>query len=369
MRGSIVKKNHKWYIVVDSTDENGKRKRKWISGFNTQKEAEKKLPEILQQLNTNTFVDTNNITLRDYMQLWLEDYAKPNVAPTTYDKYTYAANKVSEILGNMKLQQIKPIHIQQLVNKLNNSDVTPSTVLSYYRVLNTAINQAVKWQFIQYNPCVAVTPPRNTKNKMMILDQDEIQILLDKSKDHVLYPVIVLALLCGLRRGEILGLKWENIDFFSGVIHLENNLVMANNESILKETKTSTGRRAVDISSNVVEVLKKVKKQKMSYKLLYGSSYHDSNFVCTWEDGRPFRPDYIPKAFAKILVSANLPKIRFHDLRHTHASILLKSGIHPKVVQERLGHSSISITLDTYSHLVPSLQKSAAEKMATMFSI
>lgn len=369
MRGSIVKKGKKWYIIVEMKDENGKRKRKWLSGFTSEKEAEKKLPEVLQQLNTNSFVDTNNITLRDYLQLWLKDYAKHNVAPTTYDKYSYASNKISEILGNMKLQQIKPLHIQQFVNKLNNSDLSSSTVLSYFRVLNAAINQAVKWQLLLYNPCEAITPPRNKQSKMMILDQEEIQILLNESKDHIIYPVIVLALLCGLRRGEILGLQWENIDFYSGTIHLENNLVRANNKVILKETKTATGRRAVDISTNVVDVLKKIKKQKMHYKQLYGSSYHDNNFVCTWEDGRPFRPDYIPKAFAKILANADLPKIRFHDLRHTHASILLKSGVHPKVVQERLGHSSISITLDTYSHLVPSLQRSAAEKMATMFSI
>lgn len=363
MTGSIVQKGNKYYIIVDIYDDKGKRKRKWISGFDKKSEAQLALPRILTEIQDGKFIDTDNITVRDYLKLFLQDYAKPNLAATTYDKYYYASKKISKIIGNMKLQKLKPIHVQNMMNKLNGQDIKPSTIQSYFRMFSTALNQAIKWQIILNNPCLAISPPRQEKEKLKVLNPEQIQILIESSKEHAIYPVIMLGLMCGMRRGEILGLTWDNVDLVSGKIYIQSNMVQAGKEIIVKETKTSTGTRSVDISSKLIQFLKSLKKQQIENKLLFGEKYIDNNFVCKWMDGNTFRPDYIPSAFKKILIKAELPQIRFHDLRHTHASMLLLAGENPKVVQERLGHSSIKITLDTYSHLIPTMQKSAADKM------
>lgn len=363
MKGSIVKKGNRHYIVVELKDENGKRKQKWISGYDKKSEAQAALPRILTEIQDGKFIDTDNINVRDYLKLFLQDYAKPNLAATTYEKYYYAAEKISKIIGNMKLQKLKPIHVQNMMNQLNGQDIKPSTIQSYFRMFSTALNQAIKWQIIMSNPCLAVSAPRQKKEKMTILNPEQIQQLIGASKEHVLYPVIMLGLMCGMRRGEILGLTWDNIDLISGKIFIHSNMVQAGEEIIIKDTKTATGSRSVDISRKLIEFLKTIKKQQLENKLLFGEKYQDNNFVCKRMDGTTFRPDYIPGAFKKLLVKAGLPEIRFHDLRHTHASMLLLAGENPKVVQERLGHSSIMITLDTYSHLIPSMQKSAADRM------
>ena len=369
MQGTITKKGTKWYIVVDlGKDEKGKRKQKWISGFRTKKEAQKKLPEVLQQINNSTFIDAENITVKEYLQYWLSDYAKPNVSPTTYERYSLTVSKVIDFMGNIKIQDIKPTHIQSFVTKLNRGDLAPSTVSSHYRTLNTAMNQAVKWRMIQVNPCYGVTPPKNNKTKMTVLEDHEVKKLFEATKDMPIYIVLLIAVTCGLRRGEILGLQWENIDFKNSTMSIENNVVRAGKDVVMKETKTSSGKRSVSIPANVLEVLKDVRKKQMEYRMLFGKDYHENNFVCTWPDGKPFSPGYITNTFSKLLKKLEIPAIRFHDLRHTHATILLKQGVHPKVVQERLGHSKISMTLDTYSHVLPTMQKEAAEKIRNIFT-
>jgi len=368
MRGTITKKGKQWYIVVDTgKDENGKRQQKWISGFRTKKEAQLKMPEILMQLNNNTFVNPDSITVNEYLEIWLKDYATPNVSPTTLSKYVYGIKRISKYIGSMKLQKIKPIHIQGAINELNNSDLSSATVLDYYRTLNTAFNTAIKWQMINTNPCRGITPPKKDSKKMSVLNNEEARLLIQGTKDHAIHIVIFLALTCGLRRGEILGLQWEDIDFNNKMIHLTNNMVQADGKSILKDTKTSTGKRSIALPQNVVDELKQVRKNQIKYSLVFEEDYETNNFVCTWPDGKPFRPDYITQVFPKILKKLKLPNIRFHDLRHTHATLLLMQDVHPKVVQERLGHSKISITLDTYSHILPNMQQEAAEKIDKLF--
>ncbi len=363
MKGSIIKRGNKYSIVIDAPKkEDGKRNQVWISGFDKKPDAEKALPRILVEIMDGKFVDPDKITLREYLDLYLKDHAKQNLAATTYQKYYYASKKVKGVIGDYKIQELRPRHIQRFVNELNENNAERSTISSYIAALKAAFNQAIKWQIVNNNPCCGVSMPKSTSVKLNILMPNQMQDLLSVSKDHVLYPVILLGLMCGMRRGEILGLTWKDIDLSIGKIYIQNSMVQAGEDIIYKDTKTSSGRRQIDISKKLTNFLISTKQKQLENKSLFGNKYIDNDFVCKRMDGSLFRPDYIPKAFKKLLREAGLPEISFHDLRHTHASMLLLAGENPKVVQERLGHSSIQVTLDTYSHLMPSMQKSAAEK-------
>ncbi|MBN4070036.1 site-specific integrase, partial [bacterium AH-315-G05] len=202
--------------------------------------------------------------------------------------------------------------------------------------------------------------------EMKILNQEEVLILLKNLKEP-LRLVVLIAINTGLRRGEILGLEWSNVDFENKKIHIVNSIVNIRGKALRKETKTSAGRRAISISKSLISELKKTMTKQKENKLWFGADYFGNDYVCVWENGKEINPNYITQAFRKSIMKLEIPHIRFHDLRHTHASLLLQKGIHPKVVQERLGHSKIAITLDTYSHLLPDMQEEAAKKIEEIF--
>lgn len=367
MRGSITKKGKKYYIILYYKDESGKYKQRWLSGYNKKSEAQKALPSLLAEYENGLYVDAEHVSLKEYLSIYANDYCKPNLSRNSYDKVITAEKKISPYIGNLKLQKIKPIHIQSMLNQWNTEgSLKASSIQTYLRVLHAALEQAIKWQMISNNPCSAVSGPKIQRRSLNILTNDQVHELLEEAKKTPIHPVIMLGLLCGMRRGEILGLQWSNVDLSEGRIFIEHALVKAGNEIIFKETKTSTGKRSIDISGKLIQYLKSLKIKQKEDILRIGSDYKHNDYVCKHEDGTPFRPDFIPFKFNEILTNAELPKLRFQDLRHTHASMLLLAGENPKVIQERLGHSSIKVTLDTYSHLVPSMQKSAAERMESM---
>jgi len=366
MRGHVRKRGSKWCIVVDLGKDpvTGKRKQKWYSGYKTKKEAEKDLADIITRIEKGQVADAKNMVLKEYLEMWLEDYAYHNVAPTTYESYVDAVRNVVSRLGNIKLSKLRPHHIQGFCSHLlKNSELSTTTIRYYYSVLNIALNTAIKWQLVPTNPCKGVTPPKKNQPKMTVLTEEQANQLLEGAKDTSLYLPVVLALTCGMRRGEILGLKWDDVDFDTKTIYVQRNLTMVKGKTSIRAPKTEQGKRSITMTKITARALKEEKKKQAQNKLTLGTRYKDNGFVCCWDDGTHYRPDYITHAFPKLLKKLELPKIPFHNLRHTHASLLLLKGVHPKVVQERLGHSSISITLDTYSHLMPSMQKEAAEKI------
>lgn len=198
---------------------------------------------------------------------------------------------------------------------------------------------------------------------MQVLTQEQVNILLEDIKDTPLFIPVLLAVTCGMRRGEILALKWANIDFDKKTIYISNSLIETDGEIIMQDPKTETSRRTIYMPDVVIKALKEHKKKQAQNKLMLGQNYNDDDFVCCWDNGQPFRPDFITHAFTKVLKKLNLPHVRFHDLRHTHVTLLLQQDVHPKIVQERLGHSSISMTLDTYSHVLPNMQQEAANRI------
>lgn len=375
MRGHIRKRGNYYCIVVElGRDINGKRKQKWFSGYKTKKDAEKDIARIINEIETGQFIEMKDLKLTEYWEQWLESI-KPNLTKMGFLYYKNMLNStLNNYLGHMKLNKLTPLHIQAFLNSvIKDKNINGSTLKHYYDLLNASLKQAVKWQLIAFNPCEAIETPRPANKKITVLSPDEANLLLDyaeKSKFKVMYLPLVLALTCGMRRGEILGLQWDDIDFKNNVINIRNNLIYTKDNGLeLVDPKTHNSKGSVAMLPLTVEVLKNTKKTQKEYKALIQDKYNDNNFVCTWEDGRIIRPDYLTHTFKKILKSCDLPDMRFHDLRHTHATLLLLKEVNPKIVSERLRHSDISITLNTYSHVLPQMQKDAVNKLSQIFKL
>lgn len=373
MRGHIRKRGVGYQIVVDIGRDplTGKRKQKSVGGFKTKKEAEKALAEMIAKVEKGEYFEETNMTLEEYLNKWLE-YTKYNVSENTYIFYKEITTKrLIPMLGKIELKKLKAINIQTFLTEiLNSENVSPTTVRHYYNVLNIALNQAVKMQLIQINPCNSVIPPKKKENKINVLTPEQVKILLDFTKESefsVMYIPLHLALFCGLRRGEILGLQWNNVDFENNLIRISDNMVKVGTKAKMTTPKSDNSVRTVAILNETVNILKQHRKKQLENKLLFGSQYNDTNFVCTWPDGRHLKPDYLTHTLKKLLKKCNLPDIRFHDLRHTHATLLLMQGVNPKIVAERLGHSKVDITLDTYSHVLPEMQQEAVRKLDELF--
>ena len=236
-------------------------------------------------------------------------------------------------------------------------------------MLRNALKHAVKWQYISKNPCDAVDPPKKHKIEIKVWNKENIKKAEEIFSDTPIFLHVMLAIYTGMRLGEICALKWEDINFQEGTCIVRRTIQRVNKEIIIKKPKTENSIRIVVLPQNITKLLKLEKKKQAESKMLFGSEYNTSydGFISVWEDGRLKEPDYVSKKFHKILSSApELPMIRFHDLRHTHATLMLASGVHMKVISERLGHSQIGITMDLYSHVSIDLQKEAIKKLETL---
>lgn len=372
MRGHIRKRGSTYSIVVDiGRDENGKRQQKWYSGYKSDKEAQKALNLLLAEIEKGEYVKPTNMTIGEFLDEWLEVYCKPKLAPKTYKSYSDTVRLYFKpILGHIELAKLKPITIQRYYNMLKEEGKLSDTTINYHhRLLREALKQAVKWQYISKNPCDAVDAPKKRKTEMKIWNIENVKKAEQVFANSPIFLHVMLAIYTGMREGEICGLKWEDISFIDGTCTVRRTAQRVNKELIFKEPKTDTSTRVVALPQNIIELLKQEKKKQAENKMLLGSMYDSSydGYISVWEDGHFKEPDYVSKKFHKMLTAApELPMIRFHDLRHTHASLMLASGANMKVVSERLGHSQIGITMDLYSHVPIELQKDAIKKLETL---
>ena len=388
MKGHIRERGPgKWVINYDSPPgPDGRRRQKSLTINGSKKDAQRKLTEILHQLQTGTYVGASRTTVTDYLQQWLRDHASVNCSPKTHLEY---ANKVRDYvlpnIGNIRLQDLKPAHIVSMYQTLRTSGrvrpksvaaeaegeeptvetgLSERTVLHVHRILHRAFKQAVLWELLLRNPCDAVVSPRPQKVEMRFLEPDQLTELLETAGGHCCYTAIVLAVSTGMRLGEICALRWQDIDMEEGFLSVRRSLeYTATTGMRFKPPKTGRSVRRIDLPMETVAQLRIAKGEQAEGRILLGSGYQNNDLVCCQPDGQPFRPDQVSQYFSGLLKKACLPHVRFHDLRHSHATWLLKSGVHPKVVQERLGHATIGITLDTYSHVLPSMQVEAARKI------
>lgn len=364
MRGHIRKRGSTYSIVVDvGLDENGKRKQKWISGFKTKKEAEAALAELINEVESGTFIMSNNVKVDKFLKYWLDNYAKPNLSPTTVYGYEIIIEKhLTPFFKDIELQKLRPIDLQQyFINKKD--ELSGKTLLQHYRVLHKALNFAFKNKLIKDNPIEYVDPPKPNKYHAKVLSLEEIKRLLECLKGSDLEVIINVALALGLRRGELLGLKWSDINFDEETVTIRNNLVRAGSELIIKTPKSDSSNRTLKISKNIIDMLKKHKVKQNEIKLQLGENYKNNDLVFCNKDGSMINPSTFSHIFSDFLKKNNLPQIRLHDLRHTNATLMLKSNISPKVAGNRLGHSTVTITLDLYSHVLTDMDKEAAQKI------
>lgn len=302
---------------------------------------------------------------------WLKDYATPNLSPRTTEGYeTIVRCHLIPKLGGITLTQLKPERIQRYYSDMLSSgrydgsgSLNAVTVRQHHAVLHRALHFAMKWGLISRNPADAIDLPRCQHHEMRIMNEGDIHGFLELAKTTQYYPLFYLALYTGVRRSELLALRWCDMDLIMGQMSINRSLHHLRDKSLVFRTpKTAKGRRSIALPPSAVIVLREHKEHQDALRQEIGLSLTDDALVFPNLDGKPLLPDTISHAWTKLAARSGLAGIRLHDARHTHATILLKQGIHPKVVQERLGHANISMTLDVYSHVVPGLQEAAAKR-------
>lgn len=345
----------------------GTRRRRTEVVHGTRKDAEAALAERERSIRTGDYVFPSNLSVAKFLLLWLELRVK-KYSPKTLQEYKKIINNhLIPHLGNIPLQSLTPMHIEKYLavalisGRLDgNGGLSSQTVRHHYALLHKALYDAVRWELLTRNPSDAVDGPKVLRKEMKVLIEEEIAILIEAIFGTSLFIPVVIALSTGIRRGENLGLTWADVDYDRATITIRRSMEQTIDGVRAKETKTHRSTRPVAMPDYLRVILKK---HKVQMKLRLGPDFSESQYVCLKDDNTTWRPDTLSSCFSELVGSLNITKISFHDLRHTFATVALKQGIHPKVVSEALGHSSVNITLDIYSHVLPSLQREAAEKI------
>ena len=367
MRGHITKRSKDSYSIVlnlGREPETGRRKQQWVTVKGTKKDAEKKLTELLSQINTGMYIKPKKTTLAEYLEMWLNEYAKNNLSPRGFERYAGIINgHLIPELGKITLTLLKPEHLQKHYSTMLNEGLSARTVRYHHALLHVALQIAVKWGLVNRNVADAVDPPRIHRNEMQTWNDDEVNKFLEVANNSPYYQLFYTALFTGMRRSELLALRWQDIDFLYSQIYINRGLhQLKDNSFVFTQPKSTKSCRTIALSPSVTRVLEEYHEQQKLERDMTGIPLTDDDLVFSNIEGKPLRPNTVTRAWTMLLEKYGLKVIRFHDIRHTHASIMLKQGIHPKVVQERLGHSSIQMTIDTYSHVAPGIQEAAARR-------
>lgn len=305
-------------------------------------------------------------TLGDYLQIWLE-HAKGRVRLKTWERYEgMISSHVIPALGHIGLQELHPTQIQRFYASLM-PGLSTGSVINTHLVLRCALAQAVRWGYLSANPADGAQPPRARRKELAVVDPALAQRVLQASA-HSRYELpIAIAIATGMRRGEILGLRWADLDADHSVLQVRRSLSATRGGYRFEEPKTRRSRRSVVLPSFIRPYLEARRADRNVRRTELGSNWCENDMICDQPNGEPWNPDCFSSGWGPHLKRRGVPHIRFHDLRHAHATMMLQEGVHPKIVSERLGHASIGITLDTYSHVLPSMQEEAAAAIDRIF--
>lgn len=302
----------------------------------------------------------------DFLDQWLRDYAAGMVRVTTLDSYQAIVRvHLAPALGHVPLSALSAQAIQGYYSRKLQDDLSPATVRRHAMILHKALGCAVKWGLLARNPVDLTDPPRPERKEMRVLDDEQVRLFLGEAKrSSPHYHLYLVATLTGMRQGELLGLRWRDVDLALGVASVQQTFYRLGKQMLFKEPKTAKARRTIALPAVLVEEMRALRDEQEENRRLLGDDYHDYGLVFCQPDGKPLHGHNITQGdLRRVLARAGLPRLRFHDLRHSHATLLLQQGEHPKVVSERLGHAGVGITLDTYSHVLPGMQKQAAARM------
>ncbi|HAG08371.1 MAG TPA: site-specific integrase [Desulfotomaculum sp.] len=360
MRGHIRKRTRdSWTVVVELPRDpvTGKRRQKWVAVNGTKKEAEKELARLINELETGFYTEPSKMTFGEYLDLWL-GAMKNKVKQTTWNEYMYRIKRWKNTDTAAKpLQKVTAMDIEIELQKFN---LNPSRTKDLYVIAKEALKKATATGFLSRNPMDAVDPPKVAQKEMKVWTKEEAAAFLKATADHKYYVLFYLALKTGARLGELLALQWENIDLERKTVQVKHSVANISRETVLQSPKTRSALRNIPIDEATVNVLKNHKKLTTERALKLGFGRVSWVFWSS-RTGRPLYLFSASRIFRIAVGKSGVPMIRFHDLRHTHTTFLLEANVHPKIISERLGHSSVQITLDRYSHILPNMQGEAVK--------
>jgi integrase len=361
MRGTILelkpaKPNSPKFAVVlyGGIDPVTKKEKRIWKRFQTRKEAERYCSKAAHQLMNGQSIPSSKLTVKEFLEKWLEDYCKGSLSQTSQARYESIVNThLVPTFGQHQLIKLSPQIIQGFLStKLAEKKLSPTTIVLIFSVLHRALESALKWELVMRNVCDAVEIPREAQFEPKILDSEQTRLFLAEAKrSSRFYPIMLTGVLTGMRLGEIVGLRWSDIDFLGMTVTINQAASYLHGEWQFTSPKTKKSRRTISIPQSLVDALKELKKDS------------SSDLVFATPTGTPVGHVPLLRDLRRTLKKVGLPRLRFHDLRHCHATLLLQQGVHPKIVSERLGHSNIAMTMDTYSHVIPGMQTTAMDDL------
>ena len=377
MKGSIRERSPgRFAIILEQADAaTGKRKRKWHSFAGTKRQAQIECARLISAMQGGTYLEPSKLTVGAFLDRWLQ-HIKSQVTPKSLERYSgLVKQNIAPALGACVLTSLKPAQISAAYaaalasgRRDGTGGLAPRTVGHMHRVLKQALGQAVKWEMLNRNPAEAVDPPKVQWVPMQTYDVDQTAAIIEAVRGTPMLVPTLLAVLCGLRRGEICALRWRNVDLVAGQISVVESLEQTGEGLRFKSPKNGKGR-TVALSGTMVEELKAHRLRRAEDMLRLGVALGDADLVLAHADGSIIPPIYVSQHWARSIGGTKLTKLRFHDLRHAHATQMLANGVHPKVASERLGHSRVGITLDLYSHVIPGMQEDAVATMDTALKL
>ena len=358
----------KYYVNLDYGVIDGKRKKK-TEVFTKKSDARRRLTEFQHQKNTTGIAAPSDDTLADWLDYWLENIVKVNNEVTTYESYKNIVKYLKADMGGIKLQKLTARRIQQYYNDRiqgrGGTKLSGNTVKKHHTLLKTALKLAVKQDVIYKNPADLAEPPKYTRPEISVYSVEEIKKLFNVvENDIILKTAVSLAALLGLRREEICGLKWSNVDFLTKEIHIIEAKTIAGSDVIEKSTKNASSNRTLYMDNYLCQILSDIKQQQEKNRRFLGDMYNENDYVEVDETGKPVNPGYLSSRFRKCIITNELPHITLHGLRHSVASIANEAGITLFNISKMLGHSSPDVTGKVYTHLFDETNKEAFGKIA-----
>jgi integrase len=370
-RCSCGSESFSWVYVVDLAPAGTARRQKSKGGFATKSAALAAMAELQTSKANGSYIEASKQTLSAYLTEWLAGI-RGQVRGGTFASYQLNSRRLEPILGRIALQQLTRNEVKAAYLKLaesggsNGSKLSSKTVHNCHLTLRKALGDAVEDRLLPFNPADAAHKLQGDRPEMLTWSAEELRTFLTGCETSDNHPLWRLASHTGMRRGEVLGLRWRDVDLEASRLSVRQQLVRNGAKVGFGPPKTAKGRRSLALDAGTVEILKAHRDSQHKGRWKLGAAYGDLDLVFARNDGSPLDPDVVTAQFDRQLVKLGIRRIRLHDLRHTHATLGLAAGIHPKVMQERLGHSSIAVTLDLYSHVVPAMQEDAASRIAAV---
>jgi len=340
-------------------------RRKTVYG-RTRAEVQTKLRQLQRDREQGVIVGAPSVIVANYLARWLDEAARLKVRPKTFIGYSLNVRRLNPLIGRIRLAQLTPQAIQGAYARLSAQGLAPRSVRQAHVVLHSALRQAMRWGMVGRNAADGVIVPRPEPSEMATLTAEQLHKLFESTRGQALHAAWVLLATTGMREGEALGLRWSDIDMEEGTLVVRRALQRHGRAGlVMVDPKTARSRRTIHLSRVAVQALTEHRAQQREIRLLAGSAWRTDYgaLVFCARSGLPMGSSWLNVVFKRELAKAGLPGIRIHDLRHTAATLLLTRGVHPKVVQDMLGHSTVTLTLDTYSHVTPRLHKEAAAHM------